>query len=141
MLQIVQMIKVKLALRTLKKAGKQDHFRRVTDKYQGYGIEVTPVRSFFSKKQGVVKYTGGQFIKVRNGHEVRYYERDASGLKQAFAERTALRKVCGLGQSIGVGTEVSKNPIWNMYRMVTINGTKDHVTKPTTKKATSRKAA
>jgi len=63
MLQIVQMIKVKLALRTLKKEGKQDNFRRVTDKYQGYGIEVTPVRSFFSKKQGVVKYTGGQFIK------------------------------------------------------------------------------
>jgi len=137
MLQIVQMIKVKLALRTLKKEGKQDNFRRVTDKYQGYGIEVTPVRSFFSKKQGVVKYTGGQFIKVRNGHEVRYYERDAAGLKQALKERNDLRKPRdGRGNRL-----VTLNPIWNMYRMVTINGTKDHVTKPTTKKATSRKAA
>ena len=137
MLQIMKMIKVKLTLRTFKQAGMQDAFRRVTDKYQGYGVEVTPIHAFFSKKSGCIKFTGGQFIKVRNGHEVRYFERDAKGLKQAFAKRKALRGV----DHTGTGTEVSKNPIWNMYRMVTINGTKDHVTKPTTKKATSRKAA
>ena len=130
MLQIMKMIKVKLTLRTFKQAGRQDAFRRVTDKYQGYGVEVTPIHAFFSNKSGCVKYTGGQFIKVRNGHEVRYYERDAKGLKQAFARRKALRGV----NFTGTGTEVPKNPIWNMYRMVTINGTKDHVTKPTGKK-------
>ena len=128
MLKIVQIIKVKLAIRKYKKAGVPDSFRRVTDKHHGYGIEVTPVRSFFSK----TKFTGGQFVRVRNGHEVRYFERDAAGLKQAFAEREALSKVYGHTK---VGTAVSKNPIWNMYRMVTINGTKDHVTKQTTKKA------
>ena len=132
MLQIMKMIKVKLTLRTFKQAGMQDAFRRVTDKYQGYGVEVTPIHAFFSKKSGCIKFTGGQFIKVRNGHEVRYYERDAKGLRQAFARRKALR-----AHSIdlsGTGTEVPKNPIWNMYRMVTLNGTKDHVTKPTGKK-------
>ena len=132
MLQIMKMIKVKLTLRTFKQAGRQDAFRRTTDKYQGYGVEVTPIHAFFSKKSGCIKFTGGQFIKIRNGHEVRYYERDANGLKQAFAKRKALR-----ARSVdhtGTGTEVSKNPIWNMYRMVTINGTKDHVTKPTGKK-------
>ena len=139
MLQIMKMIKVKLALRTFKQAGRQDAFRRVTDKYQGYGVEVTPIHAFFSKKSGCIKFTGGQFIKVRNGHEVRYFERDAKGLKQAFARRKALR--AHSTDLTGTGTEVPKNPIWNMYRMVTINGTKDHVTKPTTKKATSRKAA
>ena len=48
MLQIIKMIKVKLALRKYKQAGRQDAFRRITDKYQGYGVEVTPVRAFFS---------------------------------------------------------------------------------------------
>ena len=139
MLQIMKMIKVKLALRSFKQAGRQDAFRRVTDKYQGYGIELTPIHAFFSKKSGCIKFTGGQFIKIRNGHEVRYYERDAKGLKQAFSKRMKLRaRSVDLSKT---GTEVPKNPIWNMYRMVTINGTKDHVTKPTTKKATSRKAA
>jgi|TARA_R110000787_G_scaffold46190_7_gene112247 hypothetical protein len=132
MLQIMKMIKVKLTLRTFKQAGMQDAFRRVTDKYQGYGVEVTPIHAFFSKKSGCIKFTGGQFIKVRNGHEVRYYERDAKGLRQAFARRKALR--AGSVDLSGTGTEVPKNPIWNMYRMVTLNGTKDHVTKPTGKK-------
>jgi hypothetical protein len=141
MLQIVQMIKVKLALHTFKQAGIQDTFRRVTDKYQGYGTEVTPIHAFFSKKSGCMKFTGGQFIKVRNGHEVRYFQRDYKGMQTAFALRSELANICAIGGLIDTGSEVSMKPIWNMYRMVTINGTKDHVTKPTTKKAASRKAA
>ena len=74
------MIKVKLALRNFKQTGRQDAFRRTTDKYQGYGVEVTPIHAFFSKKAGRMKFTGGQFIKVRNGHEVRYFQRDYKGM-------------------------------------------------------------
>ena len=90
MLQIVQMIKVKLALRKFRKEGTKPTINRTNDKWMGYAVGNTK-----------------KFVRVYDGHKVLYFG----------------------------------NPFWNLYRIHAIAGTKDHVTKPTTKKATSRKAA
>ena len=56
MLQIVQMIKVKLALRKFRKQGVKPTINRTNDKYMGYAIGNTK-----------------KFVRVYDGHKVLYF--------------------------------------------------------------------
>ena len=65
--------KVKKLLQEYSNKGIKPSIDRTNDKWMGYGSEITPVHSFYSKKAGKVKQTGGKFLRVRNGHKVLYF--------------------------------------------------------------------
>ena len=65
--------KVEKLLQEYSDRGIKPSIDRTNDKWMGYGSEVTPVRSFYSKKAGKIKITGGKFTRVRNGHRVMYF--------------------------------------------------------------------
>ena len=65
--------KVEKLLQEYSDRGIKPSIDRTNDKWMGYGSEVTPVRSFYSKKAGKIKITGGKFLRVRNGHKVVYF--------------------------------------------------------------------
>jgi len=65
--------KVEKLIQEYSNKGIKPSIDRTNDKWMGYGSEITPVRSFYSKKAGKVKQTGGKFLRVRNGHKVLYF--------------------------------------------------------------------
>lgn len=71
--ELTEKEKIAALLQDYSDKGIKPSIDRINYKWMGYGSEVTPVRSFYSKKAGKIKHTGGKFIRVRDGHRVVYF--------------------------------------------------------------------
>ena len=102
--------KVSDLLNLLVEEGVDPTIVRTTYKRQGWYAKVTDVRSKKDPKGGI-KFTGGNFLKVAEGHTVRYYP--------LTEEEVSLYN----------------NPFYNVERIISVTGERDDIHKKAKRKA------
>ena len=105
-------VNVERVLDLLYSEGLTPTINRDTNKWQGHYVKVTDIRQ---KKDG--NYTGGNFLKVADGHNVSYFTLTVDELS------------------------LYDNPFYNVERIISVTGERDDIHKKAKRKAASVKAA
>ena len=90
--------------------------QRVLDKWQGHYVKVTDIRSKKDPRGGV-KFVGGNFLKIAEGHNVSYFP----------------LTICD--------GSLYNNPFYNVERIISTVGERDDIHKKVKRKAPTIKAA